>query len=163
MPLGQRAVTQSKNIAILRDYIKRSNILDKVLSCLHRDERIFNPALKTLQLVLTHFSFDTSLRLPTLGFEYSQKAVYAHPTKQPLFQGRTFNKVNIDLVMHTANFFKFHFTTLEAQTLYNLYSELESHERPQAWNTRLDQGATWLGKHWRGSYGGYPTLHICRH
>lgn len=159
VPMGHKAKETSKNILALRNYVQRSNILDKVLSCLYRDPT-FNPALKTLQAVLTHLQFDLSLRLPTLGFSYSQKAVYGHPNKFPMFRGQNYNKVNIDFIMHTANFFKYHMTMKDAQTLYEVYSELEDHEKPKAWSSRIHQGpgVEKLGKRWKGSYGELPLI-----
>lgn len=156
LPLGYKATAASKNIIALREYVQSSNILDKVLSCLYRTPE-FSPALKTLQLVLFHLQLDLSLGPATsvYGFPYSQKAVYGHPGKVPLFQGRNFNKVNIDFLMHTGNFFKYHLAEPQAQTLYELFSELEPHEQPQAWDSRVHQGpdVKELGKHWKGSYG----------
>ena len=135
--------------------MQRSNFLSRVLSCLHRDNRFFKPALKTLQLTLTHFSLDPSLYLPTLGFEYSQKVVYAHPAKQPMFQGKSYDKINIDLLMHTANLFKYHMMTPDAATLFEMYHDLEENQRPQAWDSRLNHGPGLkkLGTYWKGTYG----------
>ena len=155
LPPCAKAETLSNNLAALRRYVQQSNILSHVLSCLNRDDRTFNPALKTLQLTLTHLLLDPSLSLGTIGFEYSQKAVYEHPAKQPLFRGQNYSKVNIELIMHTVNFFKHHMMNPDAQTLYELYHELEDHERPQPWNSRLQQcpGVAKLGRYWKGSYG----------
>lgn len=158
VPLGTKGQQISKNVLMLRGYVESSGILKKVMSCLHRDHR-FSPLLQTLQLVLTHLQLDLSMESPTLGFPWSQQAVYGHPDDFPMFKDRNKSKINIEFLLHTANFFKFHMTKKEAHTLYTLFHGLEDHQKPRAWDARLHKGpgVKKLGKHWKGSYGKLPS------
>jgi len=64
--MGHKATAPSKNIAQIRRFIQRSNILHTVASPFFAD-RNFNPFLKALQVVIYHFQLDRSLDIPTFG------------------------------------------------------------------------------------------------
>ncbi|KAK4697460.1 hypothetical protein P7C71_g612, partial [Lecanoromycetidae sp. Uapishka_2] len=154
-PMGQKATTVSKNIAEIRRFVQRSSIFSSAV-CPFREEPNYNPALKTLQIVLFHLQLDRSLDVGMLGFPFSQSAVYAHPQQNPLFLNHGLD-VNIDLLMHTANFFKYHMTQATENTLYTIFNELEDDQKPRAWESQLQQGrgipgVKKLGTHWKGSY-----------
>lgn len=116
-----------------------------------------NPLLQTLQLVLTHLQLNSpSVRgNPSLGFAYSQFAVYSHPDDFPMFSANSIWQISTNLLLHIANFFKHHLTEKGENTLYELFNQLKAHEKPKAWDSRLVQGggAKTLGKHWKGTYG----------
>ena len=142
----------SYNLVALRRYANTTNILDHVLC--HR-ERTFSSLLRTLQLVLTHLQLDITMSPATFSFEYSQKAVYGHPSKNRMFRNSSFEKINIEFLLDTVNFFKFHMTNPRAQTLYDLVNGLAERQKPKAWDSRVehDLGEGQLGKHWLGTYG----------
>lgn len=58
----------------------------------------------------------------------------------------------MDFVANAVNFFKYHMTRPEEQTLYNDYQSLHQTDRPRAWNEKLQNGARKLGKSWKGIY-----------
>ena len=90
-----------------------------------------------------------------MGFAYSQTAAYSHPDDFPMFSPNGNYFISANLLQHIANFFKHHLTQKSEHTLYHIFSQLEAHEKPKAWNTRLVQGGSIqkLGKHWKGTYG----------
>lgn len=134
----------------------RSRMLRKVFYSLEESSNI-NPLLQVLQLVLTHVELNIpAARVnPALGFEYSQFAVYRHPDEFPMFNAAGTWRISTNLLLHIANFFKHHLTKKDESTLYELFIQLRTHEKPKAWNSRLVQGngVQKLGKHWKGTYG----------
>ena len=119
-----------------------------------------NPLLQTLRLVLTHLELSIPLARasPALGFAYSQKACYTSPDMFPMCDtsdGTGTWRVSMELLLHIATFFKFHLTQKGESTLYEIFSELKTHEKPKAWNSRLEQGrgVKKLGTNWKGTYG----------
>lgn len=133
-------------------------MLRKAFFCLHEKNDI-HPLLQILQLVLTHLELRVPLprSSPTLGFQYSQFAVYAHPDDFPLLSANG-SEISTNLLLHIANFFKQHLTQKGESTLYELFSKLKPHEKPKVWSSRLVQGggAKKIGKHWKGTYGKTP-------
>ena len=135
----------------------RSSLLDDLFS---QPRHATNLWAKTIQVVLTHFQLDLALAPRTIGFQDSQTVVYSHPNRNRLFRGKSFNQVNIDMLMHVVNFFKFHLTSPTASTLFQHFSLLNNDEAPAAWNTKLDPGSRvkTLGKRWLGCCGKNPIL-----
>lgn len=131
-------------------------MLRMIFYCL-REKSNINPLLQTLQLVLTHLQLNVpSVKASqALGFAYSQSAVYSHPDDFPMFSANGTWQIGTNLLLHIANFFKHHLTLQGESTLYELFSQLKSHEKPKAWDSRLVQGGgvRKLGKHWKGTYG----------
>ena len=156
LPVGRKAVRLSNNIREIERFVRRSGILKKVFFYLEENSNM-NPLLQTLQLVLTHLELNISSGKanPHLGFEFSQSAVYYHPDDLPMLNAAGTGQVSIKLLLHIANFFKHHLTQKDQGTLYELFSQLEPHEKPKAWNSKLVQGdgVQKLGKHWKGTYG----------
>ena len=64
-------------------------------------------------------------------------------------------QINMTFFVHVVEFFKRHLTEKRRGMLYELFSQLEAHEKPKAWSSRLVQGGgvKKLGKHWKGTYG----------
>ena len=143
---------------MIQRFVQRSGMLRRKFACLKEKSNI-NPFLQTLQLVLTHLQLNPSLvkARPVLGFAYSQFAVYSRPDDFPMFSPNGTWQISTKLLLHIANFFKFHLTE-KGETLYDLFSQLKAHEKPKAWNSRLVQGGgvKKLGKHWKGTYGKSP-------
>ena len=159
--MSYKAETPSNNIRELRRFVQRTNVLDKVLSTFYHGPNI-NPLLQTLQLVFTHWQLDRSLQIQTYGFSYSQRAVYGHPDDYPMFLDNDRFRVNIEFLLHTANFFKYHITHEQENTLFSLFEELEEGQKPRAWEGPIQQGrgipgVKRLGTHWKGSYGEYSN------
>lgn len=156
LPVGQKAKDVSNNLKVIEDFVKRSGMLRKMFYSLNEKSNI-NPFLQIIQLTLTHLELDiTSVRTsPAIGFAYSQFAVYSHPDNSPMFSPNGTWHISTNLVLHIANFFRHHLTQKDENTLYELFSQLEAHEKPKAWNSRLVQGGgvKKLGKHWKGTYG----------
>lgn len=85
------------------------------------------------------------------GFEYSQKMVYECARRAPIFNRR--HQVNMEWVVHTINFFKYHMLRSEEHTLYGVYSALDDASRPKPWKQQLKPGLRELNGLWKGTYG----------
>ena len=154
VPLGDKTEHISPNLLVLRRYCLLSGLLDyHHRSCLPK----FNLRLKTLQLVLSHIQLDPINFYDDSFFPCSQKAVYQNPNTYPLVKGKNGGEVDITLLKHIVDFFKYHLSSQWAGTLYDIFDNLDNHLKPKAWDTRLDQhpDVSKLGKHWLGSYGKY--------
>ena len=141
-------VERSKNISTLYDFCRRSELLDHVLE--PRLTRKTN-LLMAVQILLAHLSFDLTLKTRAFGFLESQIAVYAPPRIKPIFVGRDRTEVNLEWVLNALNFFKYYLTSPTA-ALEHEYKSLENWEKVQCWKRPLKDGATPLGKEWRGAY-----------
>ncbi|KAI9814490.1 MAG: hypothetical protein M1832_005896 [Thelocarpon impressellum] len=117
------------------------------------------PLFPTVQLALTHLALDLTLGFSTRNFETSQRAAYQHRRFAPLLLDTEEGALNVDWLLHVVNFFRYHLTCKEEDTLYPLYRELAGGERPQGWEGKLKdpfrdgEGLGMLGTHWKGSYG----------
>ena len=61
--------------------------------------------------------------------------------------------VNVEFLLHIANFFKYHITHKD-EGILNYDFELLSHDKkPKAWQKSLEQGLSKPGSKWMGSYG----------
>lgn len=140
----------SNNLGVLHRLVKSSNLLDDVLRFAPRQSH-YNPLLMVIQLLFTHWSLDHSLECPTYSFGHSQQAVYGRPKDFPLFLNKHL-RINIEYLLHIANFFKYHMTRSEEHTLFEDFSALEDDHKPAAWTEKLRGGVTQLGRHWLGSY-----------
>lgn len=154
VPVGVKAKEPSNNLIQIRRFLQTTNFLDSVLSVVNRS-RFTHPLLRTLQLIFTHWQLDASLQSRCCGFSYSQQAVYMHPDKASLFLDRQSREVNIEQLLHIANFFKSHFKADGEHTLLDSFNELKEHQRPGVWDRQLFQGpgVKRLSRKWRGSYG----------
>ena len=152
VPFGQQTNGISKNLQAIRDYKMRSNLFHSVYS---KFQPSFSPKLRTLHLVLAHIQLDLTLSPSAFGFPHSQKAIYSHPRSNPIFKGQNHDRVNINLLMHTLDFFKYHLTFSRAQTLYRSFSGLNQQKRPRCWNARIRHGLQSLGSRWYGTWGMY--------
>ena len=141
---------------MVEHFALHSGLLKKIFYCMSEKSNI-NRHLQILQLMLTHLELriPSPKTSPAIGFAYSQFAVYSHPNDFPLFtQGYGGWEISTNLLLHIANFFKHHLTQIGESTLYNLFSELETHEKPKAWKSRIAKGGVQnLRKHWKGTYG----------
>lgn len=87
-------------------------------------------------------------------FPISQKAIYSHPDRAVgLFIGQDKLTVNLELVGHLSNFFKYHATCYEEAHLYDIFQTLGQHEKPTMWDNQILQGPQKLQRHWKGFFG----------
>lgn len=141
----------SKNIAFLRDVVCQTKILQYVLGRNARENGA-TPLLQAIQLLFAHWSLELSLDCPTYGFATSQKVVYSHRKIWLMFEGRMLS-VNIELLLHISNFFKYHLTSQYEATLLYHFQELPKDQKPRAWTGLLETGVRQIGTSWKGSYG----------
>ncbi|KAI9734917.1 MAG: hypothetical protein M1834_001997 [Cirrosporium novae-zelandiae] len=142
---------KSKNIDFLESICESTNLLNCVLQ--HSPKFKISPLLAVMQLVLFH----KTLTLPAKSsnhhsFNASQKVAYQDPVKVPIFRGRKKNKVNLDWALHISNFFSYHIKSTAESTLWPYFNELQDWEKPKAWDKKLEDATSILGKNWLGSY-----------
>ncbi|MCJ1269711.1 hypothetical protein MMC22_009603 [Lobaria immixta] len=146
-PSGQRV---SKNIPFLRYMVRKTNLLYNVCGRIARKYDVAT-LLQALQVLFAHWSLEFSLDNPTWGFATSQKVVYSHPGTWLMF-GDYMLSVNIELLLHISNFFKYHLTSQQEGTLYYLFQELSDDQKPRTWEGPLRNGVRQIGASWKGSY-----------
>ncbi|KAI9748852.1 MAG: hypothetical protein M1835_007090 [Candelina submexicana] len=142
---------QSRNVGQLHQIVLRTNLLHDVFRNGYY-KVCASELLLTLQLALTHWSFDPKLQAPTYGWEFSQKVVYQPTDEAPVFSGTDNLSVNMAWLLHVANFFKYHLTRRDNCSLYYPFLDLEHYERPGAWRRKIQGGLPKVGKYWRGIY-----------
>ena len=110
-------------------------------------------------MTLLSFQLQANLRLASTStpgdlYPISQKAVYAHPEQAVgLFTYDKYMSVNLDLLSHLSNFFKYHITCYEEASLFDVYEALGESEKPDVWDSQILQGPQKLRKHWKGTFG----------
>lgn len=148
----EHTISNTKNIGLLLRFISATNILECVFQ--HPPGYTpYNPRLLAVQLLLMHWSLLPEYAFHTYSFAHSQQAVYGTPNKFPIFTDTHMRNVNIEYLLHIANFFKYHITRSEEHTLFTDFCALDGDERPIPWTERLESGVKEFGKHWMGSYG----------
>ena len=96
-------------------------------------------------------------------FPVSQKAVYSHPDRVAgLFADDKFMSVNLELVGHLSNFFKYHAVCYEEATLFDVFDALGKNERPSMWDSQILQGPQKLGRTWKGAFGSLSIVLVLR-
>ncbi|MCJ1427607.1 hypothetical protein MMC29_005510 [Sticta canariensis] len=147
---GASGESVSNNITCLRYFVRRSNLLQSVFGWPSSKYKS-NNLLQVIQLLFMHWSLEFSLDCPTYGFPNSQRAVYSHPNELPMFGDYKLD-VNIELLLHIANFFKYHLTSEEEATLFYPFKDLAADQKPRTWKSRIGQGLSEIGSTWKGSY-----------
>lgn len=98
-------------------------------------------------------SFDTlQFSKEVFGFPDSQRVVYGNAIEQQMFGGFSGREVNMEWVLHSLNFWKYHLMREDEGTLYYAFNALDHSDRPRYWSQQLSNGAATLGQHWKGSY-----------
>lgn len=143
---------RSKNLKVLQRFVKSTNLLDNVFRYAP-EKGLYNPLLMTIQLLLTPWTLNHEIALQSYSFAYSQKAVYAHPKDYPIFLDKYRRHINIEYLLHIANFFKYHIIRSDEHTLFQDVMALEDDEKPKLWAEKLEDGTKQLGRYWMGSYG----------
>ena len=88
------------------------------------------------------------------NFDISQDYVYGTMAKRPLFKGKFKLDIDLELLLHTVNFFKFHLKAGGGEGLLCYqYEDLKKDELPQTWLGNIKAGTQVLGSHWKGTYG----------
>lgn len=70
-----------------------------------------------------------------------------------MFLDKYMRRINIEYVLHIANFFKYHMVRSEEHTLYQDVWMLAEDQKPKIWEEKLEDGTKPLGRYWKGSYG----------
>lgn len=109
--------------------------------------------LPVLQLCLTYVALDERLDpKQVICMGDSQYQAYQCHTKKAIFTGRNKQTVNVDWLLHIANFFRFHLCCSNGEgALQHIYKDLAMYERPRGWFGRLEDDSTLEGK-WIGTY-----------
>jgi len=166
---GIDGASPSLNYQILTKFARDQTLLSNMCRFFKKIDRTTkkqmadSPLLQAIQIVLSHVSLSIDPHpFPTFGFDDSQRAVYANVTMAPIFGGFNGLEINVAWVLHCVNFFKYHLTRVEEQTMFDAYNGLGKYERPQAWSETLREGSHVLGKHWKGTYGEF-IFQPCNH
>ncbi|KAL8727925.1 MAG: hypothetical protein Q9181_005526 [Wetmoreana brouardii] len=113
-------------------------------------------------------AYPLSLRQTAYAVGWSIDSLLA-PHKIPLVDHE--GLINLTLLMHLTNFWKFHLTINDEGPLKDMYLDLSPWERIAAWDTKLTHNETRLGRSWKGSwfyparetYTRYEHNHISNH
>ncbi|KAK3081322.1 hypothetical protein LTS18_007965 [Coniosporium uncinatum] len=166
---GTDGASPSLNYQILTTFARDQTLLSNVCRFFKKIDRTTKkqmrdaPLLQAIQIVFSHLSLSLDpVPFPTFGFEESQQAVYANYTEAPMFGGFNGLEINVAWVLHCVNFFKYHLTRAEEQTMFEAYDGLHRDEHPQGWPERLREGSHVLGRHWKGTYA-YLERHEMMH
>lgn len=119
-------------------------------------------AFQGFQLLMSSRALSFHVPNPVvLSFEESQRAAYMDFESTPLLSGPTGLEVNMVWCLHVVNFFRYHMLRQSEATLCPAFRDLsrmsEGTEMPQLWKTQLTNcdASVLLGRHWKGSYGGW--------
>lgn len=116
------------------------------------EKKDVHPTLAAVQLMCAHFIFGLFGRHQVIGFDESQKAVYAPTNAAPIFKGDKSNEVNMEWCLHCFNFFHFYMTTPDVSLLYDSMEDLNDGDKPSAWREPLKAGSQPLSGAWKGTY-----------
>ena len=83
-----------------------------------------------------------------------------HIVSPILFSSDCDNVCHISDLPRQANFFQYHITEPDEQSLYSYFAALANDEKPQAWTAPVQAGLSKLGTHWKGSYGEISQPHM---
>lgn len=107
--------------------------------------------LQTIHVLLAPQILD--IKHPRETFNYPQSQIVAYGTKEsfPMFEGSYGLDINMNMIMHNLNFWKYQMTTRH-EPLFSAFENLDNSERPRFWTDKLQQGCSKLGKKWKSSY-----------
>ncbi|KAF2745527.1 hypothetical protein M011DRAFT_138892 [Sporormia fimetaria CBS 119925] len=112
-----------------------------------------NPELAAIRLMVGQLMFHTEApRYDICYFEDSQRAVYEHWNRAPIFTGDGDLQVNMEWALHCFNFFRHHMVREDVNSLYDAMAALEPGDRPSAWRNQISQGRSIMSRHWKGTY-----------
>ncbi|XP_014555418.1 hypothetical protein COCVIDRAFT_38776 [Bipolaris victoriae FI3] len=144
-----------RNHAHLIQFILESRLLnnDRRPPIVRRGEPAHvDETLAAVKLICSQFIFNLpGIEHNIFAFDESQFAVYQSTTEAPIFLDN-YEKVNLEWVLHSMNFFRHHMMNEEAQTLFYKIDELYATHKPSPWREPLRQGAYTLSRYWKGTY-----------
>lgn len=109
-----------------------------------------------IQLALTPFSLHPDhCNSKVSHFDISQAQAYATTKQQPIFVGKVKQDINVRWLLHTVNFFKYHFKSNGGGSegiIADDYSTLERDQYPQPWVGSIKAGTQPLGRFWKGAH-----------
>lgn len=109
-----------------------------------------HPVLETVQVLLTPHMMRQGLRLPIYQISDSQRQAYMF---MPVFKGCFGLDIDMEWVLHQVNYWRYHCTVEEEYTLHQAFSDLDSKDQPQFWQSSLkNESNPTIGRHWKGSY-----------
>ncbi|TVY28683.1 hypothetical protein LHYA1_G002430 [Lachnellula hyalina] len=86
-------------------------------------------------------------------FDVSQMHAYSTAKAQPIFVGKVLQDINVRWLLHTINFFKFHFKSSRGEGIIaNDYALLEPDQYVQPWVGLIEAGTQPLGRFWKGAH-----------
>ncbi|TVY87547.1 hypothetical protein LAWI1_G006672 [Lachnellula willkommii] len=86
-------------------------------------------------------------------FDVSQMHAYSTAKAQPIFVGKVLQDINVRWLLHTINFFKFHFKSGNGEGIIaNDYALLEPDQYVQPWVGLIEAGTQPLGRFWKGAH-----------
>ncbi|KAK5114906.1 hypothetical protein LTR62_002065 [Meristemomyces frigidus] len=164
-----KTACHSSNMEHIAGFLHNHDLLDEVLTADYTKERkreviaVPQDLLQTVQVLLAPAMFDLECPRGTFGFPESQHVVYASACDIPIFVGCNNLDVNTEWVLHHLNFWKYHMTRSEEETLHPAFEDLAEDERPRFPSKQLAHGGGEdLGKHWKGSYAYVDRAEISR-
>ncbi|KAL8938574.1 MAG: hypothetical protein Q9211_003141 [Gyalolechia sp. 1 TL-2023] len=159
----------SNNCRQLWRFMKKSNFLFDAFRWAHATRDIeyqVDPLLMTLQVFFFTWNlsrtvddastdaYPLSLRRSAYHIDWSQATVLAVP-KFPLVDRH--GRINMGLLYHLTNFWRFHLTLNDAGPLSYFWCELGPENQPLLWAPKLDQGDLGFCNHWKGAMYGRRT------
>jgi len=155
----EEMVSVSKNMEHIAAFLDSYDLLRTVFKA-SKSTKTYSAVSQLYQTMVVMFTH-RALVIPdkpgendTYRFEISQQMVYACSDARPIFGGGNGLQIDMEWLAHVANFWKYHLTRREENTLFEAFSSLADYVRPRAWQGRLDTGVPRIGKAWKGSYGG---------
>jgi len=99
----------------------------QVVSATSRDTILY-----VVQICLASFVLHPKMSTTRAShFDISQYQVYSLADSQPLFAGKWKQDINVRLILHLVNFFKYHFKAEGEGLLAHCYKQLELDQVPQ--------------------------------
>lgn len=117
-------------------------------------EKIKGSLLYVIQLILTPLSLHPDICNGKVShFDVSQSQAYATSNTQPIFVGKVLQDINLLWLLHTINFFKFHFKTGHGEGIIaHDYAVIERDQYVQPWVGHIKTGTQPLSRFWKGAY-----------
>jgi hypothetical protein len=94
-----------------------------------------------------------TLSTTIFGNADSEIQAYATAKAQPIFVGKVLQDINVRWLLHTVNFFKFHFKTGRGEGIIaDDYASFERDQYLQPWVGLIKAGTQPLGRFWKGAH-----------
>jgi len=148
----------SNNMSKIDRLLDASNLLPDALwfMLFCKSDKGPTRAYYAFMLVFTHRILGDAVSAtgPTVyQFEKCRQMAYAPTIEKPIFRGFGPLQINMEWLLHVANFWKYHLTSESECTMFNAFAGLSEDWKPKAWNRQLKRGVQKLGRYWCGIYG----------